>query len=88
MGTSLSGIDAAMAVAVQHGWFIGSDDDALAFRLDEASEALSIVLMSRSGILPEADFYCPIPGAAEHRQRKRDGTRHRRGQRRSARSRL
>ena len=61
MGTSLSGIDAAMAVAVQHGWFIGSDDDALAFRLDEASEALSIVLMSRSGILPEADFYCPIP---------------------------
>jgi uncharacterized NAD(P)/FAD-binding protein YdhS len=61
MGTSLSGIDAAMAVAVQHGRFIGSDDDALAFRLDEASEALSIVLMSRSGILPEADFYCPIP---------------------------
>lgn len=61
MGTSLSGIDAAMAVAVQHGRFIGSDDDALAFRLDEASEALSIALMSRSGILPEADFYCPIP---------------------------
>ena len=57
MGTSLSGIDAAMAVAVQHGRFIGSDDDALAFRLDEASEALSIVLMSRSGILTEADFY-------------------------------
>ena len=40
---------------------MGSDDDALAFRLDEASEALKIVLMSRSGILPEADFYCPIP---------------------------
>ena len=61
MGTSLSGIDAVMAVAVQHGRFMGSDDDALAFRLDEASEALKIVLMSRSGILPEADFYCPIP---------------------------
>ena len=59
MGTSLSGIDAAMAVAVQHGRFIGSDDDALSFRLDEASEALK--MMSRSGILPEADFYCPIP---------------------------
>jgi uncharacterized NAD(P)/FAD-binding protein YdhS len=63
MGTSLSGIDAAMAVAVQHGRFIGSDDDALAFRLDEASEALSIVLMSRSGILPEADFTAPFPGS-------------------------
>lgn len=61
MGTSLSGIDAAMAVAVQHGRFIGSDDDALAFELDDASKALKIVLMSRSGILPEADFYCPIP---------------------------
>lgn len=56
-----------MAVAVQHGRFIGSDDDALAFRLDECVEALSIVLMSRSGILPEADFYCPHSlGAAEH----------------------
>ncbi|STT07889.1 acyl-CoA dehydrogenase [Klebsiella michiganensis] len=83
MGTSLSGIDAAMAVAVQHGRFIGSDDDALAFRLDEASEALSIALMSRSGILPEADFLLPYSlGAAEHRQRKRDGASHRRGQRR------
>ncbi|STW06645.1 acyl-CoA dehydrogenase [Klebsiella grimontii] len=80
MGTSLSGIDAAMAVAVQHGRFMGSDDDALAFRLDEASEALKIVLMSRSGILPEAGFLLPHSlGAAEHRQRKRDGTRHRRG---------
>ncbi|EPC5064723.1 FAD-NAD(P)-binding protein [Klebsiella oxytoca] len=61
MGTSLSGIDAAMAVAVQHGQFIGSDDEALTFRLNETSQALHIVLMSRSGILPEADFYCPIP---------------------------
>ncbi|STV89128.1 acyl-CoA dehydrogenase [Klebsiella michiganensis] len=78
-----------MAVAVQHGRFIGSDDDALAFRLDEASEALSIALMSRSGILPEADFYCPIPWEPlSIVSEKRDGTSHRRGQRRSARSRL
>ncbi|WP_152084365.1 FAD-NAD(P)-binding protein [Enterobacter oligotrophicus] len=56
MGTSLSGLDAAMAVAMQHGDFTGDQ-----FRLDEKSQALSITLMSRTGILPEADFYCPIP---------------------------
>ncbi|MEB6377403.1 FAD-NAD(P)-binding protein [Leclercia adecarboxylata] len=61
MGTSLSGLDAAMAVAAQHGTFIETDDEQIRFRLDEKSEALKIVLMSRSGILPEADFYCPIP---------------------------
>lgn len=61
MGTSLSGIDAAMAVVVQHGEFVESDEGHLQFRLDKQSEALNITLMSRSGILPEADFYCPIP---------------------------
>jgi uncharacterized NAD(P)/FAD-binding protein YdhS len=61
MGTSLSGIDAAMAVVIQHGDFIGDEDEQLTFRLNKESEALNIVLMSRTGILPEADFYCPIP---------------------------
>lgn len=61
MGTSLSGLDAAMAVAVQHGKFIETDNEQIHYQLDEGSEALKIVLMSRSGILPEADFYCPIP---------------------------
>ena len=61
MGTSLSGIDAAMAVAVQHGEFRENDDDSLTYRLDSGSEALQISLVSRSGILPEADFYCPLP---------------------------
>ncbi|MBS8838247.1 FAD-NAD(P)-binding protein, partial [Escherichia coli] len=28
---------------------------------DNASEKLNITLLSRTGILPEADFYCPIP---------------------------
>lgn len=56
MGTSLSGLDAAMAVVMQHGTF--RDDK---FILDTGSDALKIVLMSRTGILPEADFYCPIP---------------------------
>ncbi|MTD25531.1 FAD-NAD(P)-binding protein [Erwinia sorbitola] len=61
MGTSLSGIDAAMAVVLQHGEFAETDDQQIKFTLDRGSEALKITLMSRSGILPEADFYCPIP---------------------------
>lgn len=61
MGTSLSGLDAAMAVVIQHGEFIEHDGEHCRFNLDEKSAALNIVLMSRSGILPEADFYCPIP---------------------------
>lgn len=56
MGTSLSGLDATMAVVMQHGIFV--DDQ---FRLAEKSQGLKMTLMSRTGILPEADFYCPIP---------------------------
>lgn len=61
MGTSLSGLDAAMAVAIQHGSFIEKDNQRILFQRDIESEKLSITLMSRTGILPEADFYCPIP---------------------------
>lgn len=61
MGTSLSGIDAAMAVVAQHGTFKEGDDEQITFRLNKGSERLNITLMSRTGILPEADFYCPIP---------------------------
>ena len=60
MGTSLSSIDAAMAVVNQHGRFRRKGDD-LRFDLDPVSADLRIVMMSRSGVLPEADFYCPIP---------------------------
>ena len=59
MGTSLSSIDAAMAVANQHGRFRRKGDD-LHFEI-AADTGLHITLMSRSGILPEADFHCPIP---------------------------
>lgn len=61
MGTSLSAIDSAMAVAAQHGRFFEEEDEGLRYDLEAESEELSITLMSRSGILPEADFYCPIP---------------------------
>nr|WP_241232884.1 FAD/NAD(P)-binding protein [Paracoccus haematequi] len=60
MGTSLSSIDAAMAVVNQHGRF-RSRNGALRFDLDPASSDLEVILMSRTGVLPEADFYCPIP---------------------------
>lgn len=59
MGTSLSAIDAAMAVACQHGTFRRQGDD-LSFETKAKGE-LMLTLMSWSGILPEADFYCPIP---------------------------
>ncbi|MDO9581818.1 MAG: FAD/NAD(P)-binding protein [Desulfomicrobium sp.] len=71
LGTSLSGIDAAMAVATQHGRFrkVARGED-LEFALyedtgpgDIGPGKLQITLMSRSGVLPEADFYCPIPYA-------------------------
>lgn len=58
LGTSLSAIDAALAVVCQHGEFIERGDD-LEFLLEDAE--LSVTFMSRNGLLPEADFYCPIP---------------------------
>ena len=58
LGTSLSAIDAALAVVCQHGRFVDAGDD-LEFQLE--NENLSITFMSRNGLLPEADFYCPIP---------------------------
>ncbi|MBA4491609.1 FAD/NAD(P)-binding protein [Paracoccus sp. S1E-3] len=63
LGTSLSAIDAAMAVASQHGRFVARRGTALLFEPNEAQaeHRLSITMMSRSGVLPEADFYCPIP---------------------------
>ena len=75
MGTSLSAIDAAMAVATQHGRFVQRRGAPLSFERSEPQGSgagdgnrdgngdgrLSITMMSRAGLLPEADFYCPIP---------------------------
>ena len=58
LGTSLSAIDAAMAVAVQHGQF-QYKQGRLVFETNAAN--LKICMMSWTGVLPEADFYCPIP---------------------------
>lgn len=59
MGTSLSAIDASLAVVAQHGEFVRDDTGRLTYQTDE--DELRITFMSRNGILPEADFYCPLP---------------------------
>ncbi|MBN4793424.1 FAD-NAD(P)-binding protein, partial [Enterobacter cloacae] len=57
LGTSLSAIDAAMAVVSQHGNFTTNTDRSLQFTRKPDSQNLKLTLMSRSGVLPEADFY-------------------------------
>jgi uncharacterized NAD(P)/FAD-binding protein YdhS len=60
-GSSLTAIDAAVALADQHGEFVKADGGELQYRAQPATEEFSITLFSRKGILPEADFYHPIP---------------------------
>jgi uncharacterized NAD(P)/FAD-binding protein YdhS len=60
LGTSLSGIDATISIAMDQGEFDDSGE-AVSFRCGPGSEALRITMMSRNGLLPEADFFCPIP---------------------------
>ncbi|MDH7638177.1 FAD/NAD(P)-binding protein [Sphingomonas oryzagri] len=59
-GTSLTAIDAAVAVAVEHGSFLEQGDD-LRYRPNSDAEAFRLTMMSRKGLLPEADFFHPIP---------------------------
>lgn len=60
-GTSLSAIDAAVAVAEAHGVFLRDAAGVLQYRAKPGTEELRIALMSRKGLLPEADFFFPIP---------------------------
>ncbi|KKB77128.1 hypothetical protein VW35_15485 [Devosia soli] len=59
LGSSLSAIDAAVGLAMRHGKFVGEEDD-LAFKL-EAGAKLRLVMASRKGTVPDADFFYPIP---------------------------
>jgi uncharacterized NAD(P)/FAD-binding protein YdhS len=60
-GTALSAIDASVALADQHGEFIQINREELQYRAQPAADRFSITLFSRKGLLPEADFYHPIP---------------------------
>ncbi len=60
-GTSLTGIDAAVALAVAHGAFIEEADGVIRYEPAKGTEAFHLTMMSRKGLLPEADFYGPLP---------------------------
>jgi uncharacterized NAD(P)/FAD-binding protein YdhS len=60
-GSALSAIDACVALANHHGEFIETDGHDLQYRAHPDTEHFSISMFSRKGILPEADFYHPIP---------------------------
>ena len=60
-GTSLSAIDASVALANHHGEFVQTNGDELEYRANPATDDFSISMYSRKGILPEADFYHPLP---------------------------
>ncbi|MGE7368377.1 FAD/NAD(P)-binding protein [Neorhizobium sp. NPDC001467] len=61
LGTSLSGIDAVVSVATAHGFFLRDAAGTLEFQPHEDTDGFHLTMMSRKGLLPEADFYCPIP---------------------------
>ena len=60
LGTSLSGIDAVVSVATSHGSFMLDDAGVLQYHTSAGND-FHITMMSRKGLLPEADFYCIIP---------------------------
>ncbi len=61
LGTSLSAIDAIMTVATKYGKFRRTKDGILEYRPSKYGSRLHMTMMSRKGLLPEADFYFPIP---------------------------
>ncbi|MEJ8307679.1 FAD/NAD(P)-binding protein [Agrobacterium larrymoorei] len=61
LGTSLSAIDALMTVSTSNGSFIYDEAGALTYKPASEAGDFHATLMSRKGLLPEADFYFPIP---------------------------
>jgi uncharacterized NAD(P)/FAD-binding protein YdhS len=60
-GTSLSAIDAGVALAVTHGEFVEDAEGSLTYQPAPDTEAFHMTMMSRKGLLPEADFFAPLP---------------------------
>lgn len=59
LGSSLSAIDTVVALASRYGSFSG-EGEALAYK-PKAAQPLRLVMASRKGIVPDADFFYPIP---------------------------
>ena len=60
-GTSLTAIDATVALASAHGEFADGAGDRLVYHPKPGTDAFHMTMMSRKGLLPEADFYAPLP---------------------------
>ncbi len=60
-GSSLSAIDAAVALCVSHGEFVEDAGGQISYRPAADTEDFHMTMMSRKGLLPEADFYFAIP---------------------------
>ena len=60
-GSSLPAIDAAVAIAQRHGVFLRDAGGLLKDHPKPDTEGLGRTLLSRKSLLPEADFYFPIP---------------------------
>lgn len=61
LGTSLSAIDAVMTIATSNGIFLYDPDGNVTFEPAGDRTGFAVTMMSRKGLLPEADFYCPLP---------------------------
>ena len=61
LGTSLSAIDALVTVSTAHGAFYLDSSGELQYQGSPGGEGFHATLMSRKGLLPEADFYCEYP---------------------------
>lgn len=60
-GSSLTAIDACVALANVHGSLDETEDGETHYRPAPAIDAFHMTMMSRKGLLPEADFYAPLP---------------------------
>jgi len=61
-GSSLTAIDAAVALAGHHGAFVRRGDG-LSYAPAPGTSHFHMTMMSRKGLLPEADFFFPLPHA-------------------------
>ncbi len=60
LGSSLSAIDIVMALAFTHGTF-NENGDTVTWQANPETAPLKITMLSKMGIMPEADFYYPFP---------------------------